>query len=683
MDNKIKEFLKPTYLLILSICYTGSLSAAPLQDTSSISLENVDIVADKVDTKFRISTKGEIVLNKELFKTMPKVLGNADPVRIIQFLPRIRTNSETEGGISIQGAEPQHTGILMDGVPVYGAAHLMGIFSLFNPFHFSEFSLKYNTFSANASNFIGGEFNVSTDSDTNQNRILSADAEVGLISSQASLRIKANDKTKIILSARTSYLNLLYGNLISNNGYRLTYNFSDYNFTLLSKPTTNDFIRVAAYFGNDNCSFDYVNYGGNLKLNWQNMLGQVYHRHTFDRFILSNNVYCTEYNSVGKETNTDLLYKIDSRTRELGYNLNFDFNFLTAGLRIQHFMIQPQRVYSYSGNSKNTPNSASTFYSLYAEYKHYFNTHWELHGALKGGMFVCNKIYFNLDPSITLSYSNNTIGKIELGLGRQTQPLSKVSLSNIGMNYDFYLSPSDINRAPQYAVGADLTYTKSFLNDALALELCGFCKKLLGQVEYRGNMFEILQDQNPDNYLLYGHGYSFGGSIMIQKNKGKFNGWISYCFTRSRRTFSNNGYNEYYPASGERPHELNIVATYRFNRNWDIGACFVYASGAPFTSIKQIYLINGKAVPELNKHNSDRMDSYMRLDLSANYHFNTKGNFKHGLSFSLYDATRHPNPMYIHFRAGSNKGDIPTMHVTYDLIYFRHIIPSLSYFINF
>ena len=66
---------------------------------------------------------------------------------------------------------------------------------------------------------------------------------------------------------------------------------------------------------------------------------------------------------------------------------------------------------------------------------------------------------------------------------------------------------------------------------------------------------------------------------MFNKCNGSLTGWISYTYTHATRTFSAIKQMGHYPASHERPHELNAVATYTLNRHWSFGATFVYASG--------------------------------------------------------------------------------------------------------
>lgn len=104
MDYKIQELLKKAILYSFCIwlgpkCTLYSANTS-VDDTVFVKLQNIDIVADKIQTNFHSSTSDGIVLNNELFKIMPKVLGNADPIRIIQYLPGVQTNTESKSGIS-------------------------------------------------------------------------------------------------------------------------------------------------------------------------------------------------------------------------------------------------------------------------------------------------------------------------------------------------------------------------------------------------------------------------------------------------------------------------------------------------------------------------------------------------------------------------------------------------------
>jgi len=67
----------------------------------------------------------------EQIKTIPALLGEVDIIKAIQLLPGVQS-SEGTSGFYVRGGGPDQNLILLDGVPVYNASHLGGIFSVFN-----------------------------------------------------------------------------------------------------------------------------------------------------------------------------------------------------------------------------------------------------------------------------------------------------------------------------------------------------------------------------------------------------------------------------------------------------------------------------------------------------------------------------------------------------------------------
>ena len=64
-------------------------------------------------------------------KKIPALLGEVDVLKAIQLLPGVQS-SEGSSGFYVRGGGPDQNLILLDGVPVYNASHLGGLFSVFN-----------------------------------------------------------------------------------------------------------------------------------------------------------------------------------------------------------------------------------------------------------------------------------------------------------------------------------------------------------------------------------------------------------------------------------------------------------------------------------------------------------------------------------------------------------------------
>ena len=71
-------------------------------------LRNVDIVAPRLRGKLRANALGQITLNLDFLNDMPKLFGNADPLRYAQSLPNVQTNGELDAGLHIEGCDNAH-----------------------------------------------------------------------------------------------------------------------------------------------------------------------------------------------------------------------------------------------------------------------------------------------------------------------------------------------------------------------------------------------------------------------------------------------------------------------------------------------------------------------------------------------------------------------------------------------
>ena len=240
-----------------------------------------------------VSSSGREILLKDLLShttrvsvdemaAYPSLLGNADPVRFAQMLPSMQSSSELDAGIHIQGCEHQHSLIALDGIPIYGASHLMGLFSVFNPGHFK--SMTYNT-AAVGENRLGGVLDMQTQASAP--REWGVDASLGLISLQGTVKAPLGKKAGVLVSARRSLLDLFFGGALQLDKLSLGYAFSDYNGSFIWHPSSRDRVAVDFYYGDDSMISSTTGLG--LDLYWKNLLGSL--RWTHDN--LEQSLYYT------------------------------------------------------------------------------------------------------------------------------------------------------------------------------------------------------------------------------------------------------------------------------------------------------------------------------------------------------------------------------------------------------
>ena len=163
MQSLLPPFLlkmhKYSIVFILLTIFTAQIASAQ-NDSIAKMLETIVITGNTYTSPLKNSNPENIKLDMRFMHQLPKILGNADPIRHSQLLPGIQTNSEYENGVHIYGCENSHNIISINKIPIYNATHLLGIFSVFTPSHFSNISFTLNNTAESNFNRLGGIMNM-------------------------------------------------------------------------------------------------------------------------------------------------------------------------------------------------------------------------------------------------------------------------------------------------------------------------------------------------------------------------------------------------------------------------------------------------------------------------------------------------------------------------------------------
>ena len=178
--------------------------------------------------------------------------------------------------------------------------------------------------------------------------------------------------------------------------------------------------------------------------------------------------------------------------------------------------------------------------------------------------------------------------------------------------------------------------------------------------------------------LVVGDGYNYGIDLMLQKNFGSLTGWVSYSWAKAPRSFVRNGELINYPSVHNREHDFNAVANWRIADKWNLGATFIYATGTPYTEVKNAYILGENGIVNYEEHNSSRYPALKRLDLALGYQLPKMRGVDHSVKFSVYNAIFAKNPIsYTYHRY---EGNVIYKQPVY---LFYTAIPSVSYYMHF
>lgn len=605
-------------------------------------------------------------------QNLPKIMGNTDPMHIVRLLPGVQTNSECDSGIHIQGCGNAHNEISLGGVPVYGANHLLGLFSVFNPSHYKDMS--YSTFSD--FNRLGGQIMMVLP-DTLQHKA-SGDISVGLMSSQGTIGLRLGEKSHLRVSARRSYLNLLYKRWLKILDSELKYGFGDYNMTYLFVPNSRNRLWVDLYYGNDDIFLTEEAYDINFSLGWGNRTAGFHWEHTGEILKQRHTIFYSDYVSDVNVDQEDLSVKLPSYIRSFGYRGKYNYLDFKTDIDLIFYDTKPQTpIVTGIANNPDDVQKAVEGSLLFGYEKTLWNR-FDLSAWLKGTLYLSpeRKLFPDVSPDISLSYDFYRYGKLRFSYGERVQPLFQTGISNVGFPLEFWLMAGEYSR-PQKSRSVDLKYEVMLMKDALSVSVGLYGKQLKNQIEYKGDMLDLLLSKYDlhDN-ILKGQGYNYGMTFMIHKQTGVFTGWVSYSLGRALRRFDDPEYSEIYPANHERIHDLNAVCSYQLSR-WNFSGTFVYASGTPFTAPKAFYISSGQVIADYGEHNARRLRPYARLDISVTCRFMKKGRQENGMNLSVYNILCRDNE--VGYKLRFNKEGIA---FTPDIMPLS-FMPSISYYHKF
>lgn len=607
------------------------------------SIDSTTISYERQTLQLRGNLSGGLDWSSDNLSKMPRVLGESNPIRSAGFLAGVQTNAELDGGVHILGTETNHNDILLGSVPVYGANHLLGIFSIFNTTHFKSSVISFDN---PESERLGGMFKMALPDEIPES--ISGEISVGMMSAGGTFKIPAGRKSAVFVSARGSFLNALYGNLLTLDGSPLEYGFSDYNLTWFSKPSDSDRLTVNAFLSNDRVTLTEKRFNARTNMEWGNTLASLEWEHLFDNSTLDVTAFATGY---GNEALLDMelvSLTLPSRIVTEGLKTRFKSGEWEASLDIRHHALYPQSSRSqgvFASGQETKPQSGLEIVPS-VKWSSCFWDRFSVATDLKAMAYGCDgEFWFLPSPDLELEYDMYRAGKLSLSTGIKRQALFKSGFSDIGFPIEFWISAGRYS-APQGSAYLDISYDLNFASGRYSLTGQAYCSKLWNQKAWSGALFDILsEDFSLEKFLSGGSGRNYGVNLMLLKNTGKLTGWMGYSYSRALRTFDDSKYGAWFPANHERLHEFDAVVLWH-SRRWTVGSTLIVASGTPYTSPDYIYVASGGIMVHYRDHNSSRLDPYCRLDMSANYDIVNRGGRSLSINVSLYNVLCCDNPMY-------------------------------------
>ncbi len=308
---------------------------------------------------------------------------------------------------------------------------------------------------------------------------------------------------------------------------------------------------------------------------------------------------------------------------------------------------------------------------------------------------------FSLQPRVLVNFIINNELSFKSGYSKMTQPLHL--LVNNGASYpvDIWVpAVKAFNPAVSHQFEFGAYYSREQLWE-MSSEI--YWKTMDGVLNYRNGESFFYLNENWENKVTRGKGYSYGLETLMKKNSGKSTGWIGYNLSWAFRQFDDLNRGKAFPFRYDTRHRLNIVVVHQLSKNIDVSVSWVFATGAPVTLSETAYdgedlyknvsyggtleeylhLYNSPRAPGKAVYysglNNYRLPVYHRLDAGIN--FTKKKKFGQRIwNISVYNLYNRNNPFFLTYKIRDEAFHTPEKGAgEYKNFSFFGFLPSVSY----
>jgi hypothetical protein len=684
---------------------------------SIMTLKNVIISAQKL-SNVRGSIMGVQKLDIKTVKQIPVVFGEADILRAVTTLPGVKTVGEASTGLNVRGGAADQNLILFNDATIYNPSHFFGMFSSFNPELINNVELYKSSIPAN----FGGRLSSVLDINSREGnkKEFTGSAGIGLLTSRVNIEGPIEkDKSSFILGGRSTYSNWLF-NLLPDQYKNSKADFYDLNLLINNQINKNNTIYFTGYISNDHFNLNSdtaYGYGNkNISLKWKHIFTNKF-----------NSLFTAGWDNYSYQINSQ---KLPISAYQLGFGINqnyfkahFVYNMsskhnLDFGLNSLYYNLSPG-TYEPLGNKSLVvkdvvSNEQAIENALYATDHYTINSKLKLDAGVRVSMYSALgpnaintypsgsprtednivktiqypsggiiKTYGGPEFRIGLRYVIDETMSLKAGYNSQRQYIHSLSNTTAMAPTDIW-KLSDPNIKPQMGDQISFGIYKNLKSNTIETSLEFYYKNMENYLDYKSGA-KLVMNHHIETDVMGTQGKAYGAEFLIKKIAGKFNGWLSYTWSRTLLRMNdptagaiiNKG--AYYPSNYDKPHDFTLIANYKFNHRFSMSFNTNYSTGRPITLPIGVFSYGGSLRTLYADRNAYRIPDYFRTDFSMNIEGNHKINqlTHNSWSIGVYNLTGQKNPYSIYYV--SEKGAVNG----YKLSIFGAAIPYINLNIRF
>jgi TonB dependent receptor-like, beta-barrel/CarboxypepD_reg-like domain/TonB-dependent Receptor Plug Domain len=707
----------------LVIELTQNISQNIFLEDNAEELDEVIIKADAERLDIRTPQMSVNTLSSNTIKNIPVVLGEADVIKSLLLLPGVSNAGEGSSGFNVRGGAVDQNLILLDEATIFNSSHLFGFFSVFNPDAIKDVKLFKGSIPSRYGGRVSSVLEIFQKEGNSKNFKLTGG--IGAVASRLLAEGPiVEDKAAFLIGGRASYAHLFLPLFdIENKAY-----FYDLNTKINYRINHRNNIFLSGYFGRDLFSVNdsFINTYGNALVNFR--WNHIFSDKLFSNLslIYSDYYYGLELDFVGFEWNSGIQ----------NFNLKYDLkDYISDKLQINYglnniyYSFNPGKIKPNSSESgiveeqliKKYANETAVYVDVQYDITERLSTevgvrlsHFIRFGQEEINIYADDnpvvfdpllliykeaepletiassrsdqlKSYTHFEPRISASYSFSDDLSVKASYTRLSQYLHLLSNTSSPTPLDVW-TPSGPYVKPQlldqYAIGV-FTYLK---DRDYSLEVETYYKDVQNRIDYIDGA-NLIANNAIEQVILNGQARSYGVEMLLRKNTGKLQGWLSYTLSKSEQRTPPRNENEiginngaWYNTPYDKPHDISVYASYELNDKWSFNSNFVFQTGRPTNYPIGQFVFQDVVVPYYGLRNEERLPSYNRLDVSAvlTPRKNKNRKWQSEWVFSIYNLYNRRNAASINFRQNDDTGVNEAVRTS-----IFGIVPSVTYNFKF
>jgi hypothetical protein len=668
-------------------------------------LEEVTIIANKkasASTATLVSPLSVQKLTTEEIRSNPG--GNFDISRVIQALPGV---AGTAGGggfrndIIIRGGAPNENVYYLDGIEIPVINHFStqgsagGPVGILNVSFIEDVQLNSSAFDARFDNALASVFQFKQ-REGNQQR-LQGNVRLSGTELAATFEGPINKKTNYLVSARRSYLSLLFSAL----DLPIRPDYWDFQYKVthkIDKKTTLTFLGVGAidefsfgvprkstpeneYTLRSTPSIQQWNYTFGVSL--KRLLNNGFMNIALSRNMFDNDLDRFEDRQIGDESRRALRL----RSQEIENKLRIDVNKTYGKWKVAYgamaqFVKFNNEIFSVirkelrdNSNQIIQPavsinfNSGIDFfrYGAFGQvsrsfFKDRLGVSFGLRTDMNSFINDGNNPLNTLSPRLSLSYIISDQWTINASVGDYYKLPIYTILGYKDTQGNFVNKDNKYLRSTHYVIGAEYLPREStrFTFEAFYKQYDNYAVSVRDGISLanQGGGFGFIGNERT---VSVGNGQAYGFEFFFQQKLVK-NTFVTFSYTYVISEFA--GLDGKMIASAwDNRHLISGILGRKLGRGWELGLKYRFAGGSPYTPFDLVasqrnYLATGQGVLDNSRLNSLRLDNFNQMDIRIDKKWNKK-NFTFDLFIDISNVLASNNPafpQYTFVRNADNTG---------------------------